>query len=57
LTLELTNVGKLPVTLYHRMAVCQIHFMMLTTPASIGYGDARLGSRYQGQTGATEGKI
>jgi len=56
LTLELSNVGKLPVKLYHRMAVCQIHFIQLTTPASVGYGDLRLGSKYQGQSGATEGR-
>lgn len=55
LTLELTNVGKLPVALYHRMAVCQIHFVQLTEPASMAYGDDRLGSKYQNQTGATEG--
>ncbi len=56
LTLELSNVGKLPVKLYYNMAICQISFLMLTEPASIGYGDKSLGSRYQGQTGATEGK-
>ena len=56
LTLELSNVGKMPVMLYHGMAICQIYFITLTTAASVGYGDKQLSSRYQGQTGATESR-
>lgn len=53
LTLELTNVAKLPVTLYYGMRIGQISFLRLTTPAERPYGSKELGSRYQGQTEPT----
>jgi len=53
LTLELTNVSRLPATLYAGMRICQIYFMKLTTPADRPYGSPELGSRYQGQADAT----
>ena len=53
LTLELSNVAKLPVTLYYKMAIGQISFLRLTSPADRVYGSAGLGSKYQGQTEPT----
>ena len=53
LTLELTNVSRLPVTLYYGMRIGQISFLMLTTPVDRPYGSKELGSRYQNQTDPT----
>ena len=49
LTLELSNVAKLPVTLYYGMKIGQISFLRLTSPADRVYGSEGLGSKYQGQ--------
>ena len=51
LTLELSNVANLPITLYHRMKVSQISFLMLTEPAEHPYGSEAAGSKYQHQVG------
>ncbi len=56
LTLELSNVSKLPITLYHRMRIGQISFLRLTTPADVLYGSAELGSKYQGDQNPTPSK-
>ncbi|MBI2305132.1 MAG: dCTP deaminase [Chloroflexi bacterium] len=53
LTLELSNVSRLPITLYQRMKIGQISFLRLTTPAEKLYGAHGLGSKYQGQTQPT----
>lgn len=53
LTLELSNVAKLPVTLYCGMRIGQISFIRLTSPVDRPYGCEELGSRYQGQTEPT----
>jgi dCTP deaminase len=53
LTLELTNVSRLPVTLYYGMRIGQISFLNMTTPVDRPYGSKELGSRYQGQTDPT----
>jgi dCTP deaminase len=53
LTLELSNVAKLPITLYYKMKIGQISFLRLTSPADRPYGAAELGSKYQGQTEPT----
>ena len=57
LTLELSNVARLPITLYHRMKIGQISFLQLTTPAERLYGSPELGSKYQGQTGPTASRF
>jgi dCTP deaminase len=56
LTLELSNVANLPITLYHRMKVSQISFLMLTEPAEHPYGSKAAGSKYQHQVGPTPSK-
>ena len=53
LTMQITNVGRLPVTLYAGMRIAQISFLRLTTPAERPYGSAGLGSKYQGQKDPT----
>jgi dCTP deaminase len=57
LTLELSNVARLPVTLYYRMAIGQISFLRLTEPAENVYGSAKLKSKYQGQTQPTASRM
>ncbi|TET37236.1 MAG: dCTP deaminase [Dehalococcoidia bacterium] len=49
LTLELSNVARLPVTLYYGMKIGQVSFIRLTSAAERVYGDEGLGSKYQGQ--------
>ena len=51
LTLELSNVATLPITLYPGMAIGQLSFLQMTTPADNAYGSQQVGSKYQGQVG------
>ena len=44
LTLELTNVAKLPITLYYGMRIGQISFLDLSTSAENPYGSSKLSS-------------
>src|ERR671926_1372630 len=52
-TLELSNVSKLPIALYHGMKIGQLSIVQLTEPAETPYGADTLGSKYQGQQGPT----
>lgn len=53
LTIEISNVAKLPITLYYKMKIGQLSFLRLTSPVDRLYGAAELDSRYQGQTEPT----
>lgn len=53
LTLELSNVAKMPISLHYRMKIGQISFLRMSTPVERPYGDPSLGSKYQGQMGPT----
>jgi dCTP deaminase len=53
LTLELSNVAKMPIALYYRMKIGQLSFQRMSTPVDRTYGSAELGSKYQGQMGPT----
>lgn len=53
ITLELSNVSNLPIKLYPTMKVGQLCVFRLSSPASVPYGSAKLGSKYQGQRGPT----
>src|ERR671922_1505897 len=55
LTLELSNVSKLPITIYPGMKIGQISFFRLTTSADMPYG--RAGNKYQGQRGPTASRF
>lgn len=57
LTLELSNVSRLPLTLYKGMPIGQISFQYLSTPAENPYGSKALRSRYQGQTEPTASRM
>jgi dCTP deaminase len=56
LTIQLSNIAKLPITLYYKMKIGQISFLKLTSPVDRPYGRAELGSKYQGQTEPTASK-
>ena len=51
ITLELSNMTRLPISLYPGMRIAQLVFEMLSTPADRPYGHGGLGSKYQGQSG------
>ncbi|MCH7839004.1 MAG: dCTP deaminase [Planctomycetes bacterium] len=48
LTLELSNIGALPVKLYYKMPIAQMAFTPLSSECEIPYGDAKLNSKYYG---------
>lgn len=53
ITLELLNTFHRPLILSAGMKIAQLSFFRLDSPAARLYGDPALGSKYQGQTGAT----
>ncbi len=53
LTLELSNVARLPIALYFGMRIGQISFFTMSSPVERPYGSVGLGSRYQGQSTPT----
>lgn len=56
ITLEISNLGKIPIALYPKMRVCQLVFEKLTSPCERPYG-TRMDSKYQGQKTVVESKI
>ncbi|NPA38520.1 MAG: dCTP deaminase [Candidatus Nanohaloarchaeota archaeon] len=56
ITLELGNVGKLPLKLYPGMRVCQLVFEEMTSPSETPY-NKRKNSKYLGENGATSSRI
>ncbi|MCR4432540.1 MAG: dCTP deaminase [Coprothermobacterota bacterium] len=54
-TLEISNVGKIPVALYPGMRICQVSFLE-TGKVARPYGVGRA-SKYQGQKGPTPSRI
>jgi dCTP deaminase len=55
--MQLTNVARLPVSLYFGMKIGQLSFHRLSTPAERLYGDDGLGSKYQGQVDPTASRF
>lgn len=55
ITLEISNVGKIPVALYKGMRICQVSFLQ-TGKVLRPYGEKR-NSKYQGQKGPITSKI
>jgi dCTP deaminase len=53
LTLEITNLTRVPIKLYADRPIAQLSFMTLDRPAERPYGHPDLGSHYQGQVEAT----
>ncbi len=56
LTLEITNLTRVPIKLYPGLLIAQLSFMALDRPARRPYGAEELGSHYQGQVAATESR-
>ncbi|MCD6229566.1 MAG: dCTP deaminase [Candidatus Diapherotrites archaeon] len=55
-TLEITNLGKVPVALWPGMRVCQLSLFTMNVPAERPYGASR-NSKYNGQKGPVESRI
>lgn len=56
LTLEMSNIGMLPVLLYPGMRICQIAFEFLSSPAEMPY-PRKKDAKYYGDTRPQESKI
>jgi dCTP deaminase len=56
LTLEITNLTRVPIKLYAGLPIAQLSFMALDRAAEHPYGSEALGSHYQGQVAATESR-
>ncbi len=56
ITLELANMGKLPVALYPNMRICSISFEQLSSSAEVPYYKKK-SAKYIGQVGPGESKI
>lgn len=55
-TLEITNINRMPVALYPGMRVCQLAFEEMTSPAEVPY-NKKASSKYQGQTLPEESRL
>ena len=53
LTLELSNVAKMPIALHFGMKIGQLSFLRMSTRVDRPYGSPGLRSKYQGQMGPT----
>ena len=56
ITLEITNINRMPVALYPEMRVCQLAFETLTSPAKIDYSK-KATQKYQNQVFPEESRI
>ena len=57
ITLEISNIGAMPVALYPGQRVCQIVFETMTTPSEIPYGHPSRNSKYMGQVKPESSRI
>jgi len=57
ITLEISNIGSMPVALYPGQRVCQIVFETMTTPSELPYGHPDRNSKYMGQTRPESSRI
>ena len=57
ITLEISNIGKMPVALYTGQRVCQIVFETMTSPSERPYGHPDRESKYMGQKSPETSKI
>jgi dCTP deaminase len=56
LTLEITNLTRVPIVLWPGKPIAQLSLMTLDRPAERPYGHPELGSHYHGQVDATESR-
>jgi dCTP deaminase len=57
ITLEISNISRLPIRLYAGMRIGQISFIKMSSPVMNPYGSKTLGSKYQNQEGPTASKV
>ncbi|MBF0519962.1 MAG: dCTP deaminase [Nitrospirae bacterium] len=55
-TLELSNIGRMPIALYPGMRICSFTFEMLSSPAEVPY-DKKITAKYMNQDGPQPSKI
>ncbi len=56
ITLEITNINRMPVALYPGMRVCQLAFETMSSPAEVPY-NKKASSKYQGQELPQESRL
>lgn len=56
ITLEITNINRMPVALYPGMRVCQLAFETMSSPAEVPYNKKK-SQKYQGQLYPEESRI
>lgn len=56
ITLELANMGRIPVILYPGMRICSLSFEQLTSPAEVPYYKKK-GAKYVNQTSPLESRL
>lgn len=56
ITLEITNINRMPVALYPGMRVCQLAFEEMSSPAEVPY-NKKASSKYQGQSLPEESRL
>ncbi len=56
ITLEITNINRMPVALYPGMRVCQLAFEPMSSPADVPY-NMKKSSKYQGQEFPEESRL
>lgn len=56
ITLEISNVNRMPIAIYSGQRICQLAFEMMTSEAIVPYGDKKC-SKYQGQIMPEESRI
>jgi dCTP deaminase len=57
LTLEISNISRLPIKLYSGMRIGQMAFIKMSSPVINPYGSPKLRSKYQGQSDPTPSKV
>lgn len=56
ITLEISNLNRIPVALYPEMRICQLAFEQMTSPALVPYGEKKC-SKYQNQVFPEESRV
>jgi len=56
ITLEIQNLGNVPITIYPEDRICQVVFETMTSESEKPYGE-KTDSKYMGQTGATGSRL
>ncbi|MFB6116310.1 MAG: dCTP deaminase [Candidatus Nanosalina sp.] len=56
ITLEIQNLGNVPITIYPEDRICQVVFETMTSEAENPYGE-KTDSKYMGQSGATGSRL